>query len=109
MSNVKHPKCAMRDLAKEAKSRLSANTYQNEHDCPIPKNITPEQKIMYQKLFDMSQLGETCTNPISQLADSSKLNGLSHEERQRYIIQLCADFVAVKKLFNQLNPERAIS
>ncbi len=109
MSNVKHPKCAIRNLAREAKGRLSTNTYQLDTGCPIPKNITPEQKSMYQKLYDLSQSGEDCINPILQLADSHKLEGLTHEERQRYIIQLCADFVAVKKIFNQLNPERAIS
>ena len=95
MSNVKHPKCAIRSMANEAKSRLSKNNYTQEH---TPKNITASQKEIYFKLQQMKKDGVELTSPVSQLGDSKLLATLSHEEKQRYIIKLCEDYVKVKQL-----------
>lgn len=73
MSNVKHKNCIVRQLAKSAKSRL----------CKLQKD------------------GETVTNPVASFADPEKLKTLSHEEKQRYILSLCADYVSVKKYLDE--------
>ena len=95
MSNVKHPKCPMRDLAAKAKERLS----KGEYSAPVaPANITPRQREIYIKLRELKKQGAEVVNPIAQLADENALKNLSHEERQRYIIQLAADYVSVRNL-----------
>lgn len=103
MSNVKHPKCAIRNMANEAKSRLSSNDYSTKLYYGAPKNITPQQKEIYIKLCELKASGEEVVNPILQFADKEKLASLSHEERQRYIIQLSADYVNIKNLIEKQN------
>ncbi len=97
MSNIKHPKCALRDLAYQAKARLMTGEYSTP---PAPGNITPEQRDIYLKLCDLKKRGEEVVNPIAQLADENKMRSLSHEERQRYIIQLASDYVCVKNIID---------
>lgn len=41
------------------------------------------------------------TNPVASFADPEKLKTLSHEEKQRYILSLCADYVSVKKYLDE--------
>lgn len=94
MSNVKHKNCIVRQLAKIAKSRLCKNDYEQE---VAPTGATPEQKEIYLKLCKLQKDGETVTNPVASFADPEKLKTLSHEEKQRYILSLCADYVSVKK------------
>lgn len=101
MSNVKHPKCPIRNMANSAKARLCANTYFDDLNMGVPKNITPQQKQMYLKICEIKDSGEELINPIQQLADTEKMNSLSHEEKQRYIMQLSADYVCVKNLVEQ--------
>lgn len=95
MSNVKHKNCALRALAKSAKSRLGNNSYDKD-ELSAPKDVTPEQKAIYVKLNKLKRAGESVNNPVAQLADENILRTLSHEEKQRYIIKLCADYVSVK-------------
>jgi len=95
MSNIKHKNCALRTLAKSAKSRLATNSY-DQDELSAPKDVTPEQKAIYVKLNKLKRAGESVINPVAQLADEKILGSLSHEERQRYIIKLCADYVSVK-------------
>ena len=96
MSNVKHPKCAIRNMANEAKARLKNNAYAETN--AIPKNITSEQQVIYFKLRQMKKDGVALTHPVDQLGDEQKLATLSHEEKQRYIINLLADYVKVKQI-----------
>ncbi|MBO4380749.1 MAG: hypothetical protein J5815_01185 [Clostridia bacterium] len=96
MSNVKHPKCAIRNLANEAKTRLSKNNYAEQN--AIPKNITAEQQAIYFKLKQLKKDGQELTSPVAELGDPKILATLSHEEKQRYIIRLCADYVKVKSI-----------
>lgn len=91
MSNVKHKNCIVRQLAKSAKSRLCKNDYEQE---VAPTGATPEQKEIYLKLCKLQKDGETVTDP-------EKLKTLSHEEKQRYILSLCADYVSVKKYLDE--------
>ncbi len=95
MSNVKHPKCAIRSMAIEAKSRLTTNNYLEKS---TPKNITASQKEIYFKLQKMKYDGVELTSPVAQLGDSKLLSTLSHEEKQRYIIRLCEDYIKVKQI-----------
>lgn len=97
MSNVKHPKCALRDLAVQAKARLSKGEYLAP---PAPSNITPQQRDIYIKLVELKKSGEEIVNPIAQLADQERMSTLSHDEKQRYIIQLAADYVSVRNLLD---------
>ena len=85
----------MRDLANQAKARLSYNDYTRPYP-PVPKNATPRQREIYLKLYELKQGGQTVENPIAVFADEQKLKELSHEERQRYIIQLCADYISMR-------------
>ena len=98
MSNVKHPKCAIRTKANEAKARLVKNNYAEQN--AIPKNITAEQQVIYFKMKKMKNEGIALTNPVVQLGDAKTLATLSHEEKQRYIINLCADYVKVKSIID---------
>ncbi len=100
MSNVKHPKCALRTLAVEAKKRLSANGY---CEPAAPKYVTPQQKQIYLKLVELERKGEEVVNPVVQFADKNKLNSLSHEEKQRYILQLCADYISMRSELERKN------
>lgn len=95
MSNVKHNKCPMRTLATEAKARLLSDSYRRDLP-PIPKNATPRQREIYLKLFELRKGGEHIENPIAIFADEQKLQTLTHEERQRYIMQLSADYISMK-------------
>ncbi len=97
MSNIKHPKCALRTLAAQAKDRLSKGTYQKP---AAPTNITPGQREIYLRLLELKANGEEVVNPIAQLADPAKLRSLSHEDRQRYILQLSADYVSMRTLLD---------
>jgi len=98
MSNVKHPKCTIRTKANEAKARLLKNDYKEQN--AIPKNITAEQKIIYFKMKKLKSEGIALTNPVSQLGDPKTLATLNHAEKQRYIINLCADYVKVKQILD---------
>lgn len=98
MSNVKHPKCAIRREANEAKARLLKNAYSEQN--AIPKNITSEQQVIYFKMKKMKNEGIALTNPVAQLGDAKLLASLSHEEKQRYIINLCANYVKVKSIID---------
>lgn len=95
MSNIKHKKCKMRELAQEAKARLSDNTYDPGRP-PIPKNASPQQRDIYVKLYEMRRDGEGVENPITAFGDPKKLAELSHEDKQRYILQLCSDYVSMR-------------
>ncbi len=99
MSNVKHKNCAIRQLAKSAKSRLCGNDYARETH--VPAGATPEQKAIYLKLCKLESDGETVTNPIASFADPEKMKSLSHEDRQRYILSVCADYLSVKKYLEE--------
>lgn len=98
MSNRKHSKCELRSLASEAKQRLQKNEYTYLWG-PMspPRGVTPQQRSIYMKLRELKESGEEIENPIQQLADADKLRALSHEERQRYILQLSADYVSMKR------------
>ena len=96
MSNVKHKKCIMRDMAQAAKARLAVNSYKSEP--PVPKNATPQQREIYIKLYEMRTKDGSANvdNPIDAFADKKKLQALSHDERQRYIMQLCSDYISMR-------------
>ena len=83
-------------MANEAKARLQKNTYAETNS--IPKNITNEQQEIYFKLKQMKKDGTVLINPVAQLGDEQKLENLTHEERQRYIINLLTDYVKVKQI-----------
>ncbi|MBR7162444.1 MAG: hypothetical protein IKD35_00560 [Clostridia bacterium] len=100
MSNVRHPSCAIRDLAVSAKKRLSKpdGTYFPSGLEP-PAMLTPSQRDVFLKIRALYDAGEEVTNPIEQLADKEYMDSLSHEARQRYILTLCGDYVEMKRLF----------
>ena len=100
MSNVRHPSCAIRDLAMSAKRRLAKpdGTYFPSGLEP-PSTLTPSQKEIFLKIRALYDSGEEVTNPIGQLADKEYMATLSHEGKQRYILNLCNDYVAMKRLF----------
>lgn len=102
MSNIKHQKCPMRNLANEAKARLIKGDYSRPYP-PVPKSATPQQREIYLKLYAMKKDGKTVDNPVTALADPKKLEALSHEDRQRYIIQLCSDYIAMRSALSDLN------
>lgn len=102
MSNIRHVSCAVRTMASDAKKRLLQNRYPRIPEALIPpKGLTPSQRQIYFKLLDLSSDGEEVVNPIKQLADENKMKELSHEERQRYILELSADYVSMKKLVDE--------
>lgn len=95
MSNVPHPKCAIRNLANEAKQRLIKGEYYPPVLEPS-KNFTPSEKDMFLKLRDLYEKGEEVVNPVEQLADKDYMDSLPHDERQRYIMTLCSNYVDMK-------------
>jgi len=99
MGNVKHTKTQIRELAAKAKARL-LNKPSMDAMPPFPKTATPEQREIFIKLYKMKKGGENVDNPISVLADPKKMTELSGEEKQRYIIQLAADYTAMKRLID---------
>lgn len=99
MSNVKHKNCAMRQLAKSAKATLCKNDYESE--CSAPLGATPEQKEIYFKLCKLKKDGESVVNPVTSFADPEKMKTLSHDEKQRYILSVCADYVSMKKYIDE--------
>ncbi len=110
MGNKKHSLCTMRIMASEAKKRLGSNNYADEYVDFVPlKGVTPSEREVYLKLKVMLENGEEINNPLQQLADKKKLENMTHEEKQRYIIQLSADYVSMKKLFNENKRVRAKS
>ena len=66
-----------------------------------PKSVTPNQKELYVKLLKLKRDGKDVSNPIAEFADNEKLTKLSHEERQRYILNLCADYMLAKRLVDE--------
>lgn len=97
MSNIKHPKCPMREAALKAKARLAKGEYGEQ---PTPPNISPRQRDIYLKLSELKKRGEEVINPIAQLADEELMRAMPHDERQRYIIQLASDYVSVRNLLD---------
>jgi hypothetical protein len=88
----------MRAMAQEAKRRLCQNDYSRTAGALAPpKDVTPSQRTVYIKLRELFEAGEDVINPVQQLADKEKLASLSHEERQRYILQLSADYVSMRR------------
>ncbi len=106
MSNVKHPKCKLRTLASEAKARLCNNTYGEGQNAP--KNITPQQREIYLKLCALKRSGEKVDNPIDCFADQKKMSTLSHDEKQRYILQICADYVSMRNILENADAHSAV-
>lgn len=104
MSNIKHNKCPMRTLAQEAKSRLASGSY-NRNLPPVPKNATPQQRDIYLKLYELRKGGESVDNPIAVFADEQKLASLTHEERQRYIMQIAADYLSMRAALDSVCAE----
>lgn len=97
MANVRHPDCAIRSLAQEAKRRLREGAYDRELRQSLPQGASPAQKRIYIRLKELLDKGEEVVNPIRQLADAELLARLSHDERQRYVFQLAADYTAMKR------------
>lgn len=92
----------MRSMAQEAKRRLLHNDYsRNSGAMAPPKDITPSQRAIYIRLKELSEAGEDVINPVQQLADKEKLQSLNHEERQRYILQLSADYVSMRRALDE--------
>ena len=85
-------------MANEAKKRLASGDYSEKY---IPKNITSSQKEIYFKLQKMKKDGEELTSPVAQLGDQKLLATLPHEEKQRYIIRLCEDYIKVKAIIEK--------
>ena len=98
MSNVKHPKCAIRSLASQARARLVSNAYSLP---AAPRTATPQQQEIYLKLCEYRAQGVAILNPIQQFADEKKLQTLSHDERQRYILQISADYISMRNLLDE--------
>ncbi|MDE5601933.1 MAG: hypothetical protein K2J16_05490 [Clostridia bacterium] len=101
MSNIKHNKCPMRTLASEAKARLASGGYRRDLP-PVPKNATPQQREIYLKLCELRKGGENIENPIALFADKQKLSTLTHEERQRYIMQISADYLSMRTALDSI-------
>ena len=85
-------------MANEAKHRLANNSYEEK---TVPKNITASQKEIYFKLQKIKKDGKELTSPVAQLGDQKLLSTLSHEEKQRYIISLCEDYIKVKSIIEK--------
>lgn len=100
MSNTKHSTCAMRALAKSAKSRHGLGSYDKD-EILAPKSVSPDQKELYVKLIKMRRDGKEVANPIQEFSDREKIKSLSHEERQRYILNLAADYMLAKRLVDE--------
>ena len=101
MSNIRHNKCPMRTLASEAKARLTSGGYRRDLP-PVPKNATPQQREIYLKLCELRKDGENIENPIALFADKQKLSSLTHEERQRYIMQISADYLSMRSALDSI-------
>lgn len=97
MANVRHPECAIRSLAKQAKLRLRDGARSYGDRSFFPQGASPSQQRIYIRLKELSERGEEVVNPIRQLADAELLSGLSHDEKQRYVFQLAADYIAMKR------------
>ena len=82
-------------MASEARTRLMKNDYSEK---AVPKNITASQREIYFKLQQIKKNGEELTSPVAQLGDAKLLATLTHEEKQKYIIRLCSDYVKVKEI-----------
>lgn len=96
-------------MANEAKRRLQSNAYKSGA-IGAPQGVSLSQRQIYIRLKELLDAGEEIVNPIQQLADKELMNGLSHEERQRYVFQLAADYLAMKKaLDGRLAKERRTS
>lgn len=93
--NIKHKDCELRQKAKEARRRLINNCY-NQDEIGAPKDISPQQKAIYLKLISLLRDGKQNINPIEQFADKNLLSSLPYEDRQRYIMQICADYIVMK-------------
>ena len=68
MANTRHPKCAIRSMAVEAKKRLQSKAY-GTGEIPAPAGISPAQRRIYIRLRELRESGEEVVNPIQQLAD----------------------------------------
>ncbi len=105
--NIKHPDNELRSRAKDAKRRLANNLY-NRDEISAPKDITPQQRAIYLKLLNLKREGEQNINPIEQFADKQMLSNLSYEDRQRYIMQLCADYIAIKNKVDKMIDKKSV-
>lgn len=67
------------------------------------KKLRPREQRPNKKKYisNFANCKKTVTNPVASFADPEKLKTLSHEEKQRYILSLCADYVSVKKYLDE--------
>jgi len=98
MSNIKHPKCKIRNLALEAKERLKKNSY---NACgtafTAESKLTPAEQAVLARMREVMEQGVEIINPIAQLCDRDKLNSLPSTERQRYIFELSNAYLCLKQ------------
>lgn len=57
MANTRHPKCAIRSMAVEAKKRLQSKAY-GTGEIPAPAGISPAQRRIYIRLRELRESGE---------------------------------------------------
>lgn len=98
MSNIKHPKCKIRHLANEAKSRMKNNTYGAcSTAISVQSKLSPAEQTVLARMLEVMEQGEEIVNPIAQLCDKEMLNSLSAIERQRYIFELSNAYLCLKQ------------
>lgn len=100
MSNVKHPKCKIRNLANEARERMKNNSYNSQSAYSEENNLTPVEINVLTKMKALREIGEEIVNPISQLCDKELLQKLQPNERQKYILELSNAYVSLKSKIN---------
>lgn len=86
-------------MPKAQKQGFAKNDYESESSAPL--GATPEQKEIYFKLCKLKKDGESVVNPVTSFADPEKMKTLSHDEKQRYILSVCADYVSMKKYIDE--------
>lgn len=89
----------LRQMAKQAKERLKNGKlygYQSKQKLNMSRY---SQLINFQTVIDMVESEEIIANPIKRLMDKDYYETLSDTAKQRYILNIAEDYIAIKKKY----------
>ena len=86
--------------AQKLVSDMQREKYQRDVSITISSAQSKEEEL-YKRVKTMLDGNEFVVNPIARLMDKTTYEGLSGEEKQRYVLELSKKFVELKERYNR--------
>lgn len=86
--------------AQKLVSDMQREKYQRDVSITVSSAQSKEEEL-YKRVKTMLDGNEFVVNPIARLMDKTTYEGLSGEEKQRYVLELSKKFVELKERYNR--------